>query len=173
MSLSKRHSLCTLIAIVRVLQPSIVAHHSSVSLSTRNFFLWSLSCAAADAPGSPPPWAGARALACGSSPGGQGKRLAPPHTRPSLSICSLSTAVGRRRRRHRINRCRVCRPWRWRSWQSTWRGALPPPPRPRGLHTSTFRLTLSAFCGIGLHLGLVEGVFRWCQGVLGDLGFRV
>jgi hypothetical protein len=34
MSLSKRHSLCTLIAIVRVLQPSIVAHHSSVSLST-------------------------------------------------------------------------------------------------------------------------------------------
>ena len=35
----------------------------------------------------------------------------------------------------------------------------------RGSHSSTFRLNLSAFCGIGLHLGVVEGVFERCQGV--------
>jgi len=31
----------------------------------------------------------------------------------------------------------------------------------RGLHLSTFRLNVSAFCGIG---GCVEGLFRGCQG---------
>jgi len=39
-------------------------------------------------------------------------------------------------------------------------------PGARGLHSSTFRLNLSAFCGIGLHLVVVQGVFRRCQGVL-------
>jgi hypothetical protein len=28
----------------------------------------------------------------------------------------------------------------------------------RGLHSSTFRLNLSAFCGIRVYLGVVEGV---------------
>jgi len=35
----------------------------------------------------------------------------------------------------------------------------------RGLHSSTFRLNFSAFCGIGMHSGVVLGVFRRCQGV--------
>ena len=35
----------------------------------------------------------------------------------------------------------------------------------RGLHSSTFRLNLSAFCGIG-------GAFRGCLGVLGMLGLE-
>jgi hypothetical protein len=34
------------------------------------------------------------------------------------------------------------------------------------LHSSTFRLNLSAFCGIGVPVGVVEEVFRRCQGVL-------
>ena len=34
----------------------------------------------------------------------------------------------------------------------------------RGLHSST-RLNLSGFCGIGVLVALVEGVFRRCQGV--------
>jgi len=40
-----------------------------------------------------------------------------------------------------------------------------PAPAIRGLHSSTFRLNLSALCGIGVHLGVVEGVFRRCRGV--------
>ena len=36
----------------------------------------------------------------------------------------------------------------------------------RGLHSSTFRLNLCAFYGIGVHVGVVEGVFRRCQWVL-------
>jgi len=36
----------------------------------------------------------------------------------------------------------------------------------RGLHSSTFRLKLSAFCGIGVYLGVTYGVSRRCQGVL-------
>jgi hypothetical protein len=36
----------------------------------------------------------------------------------------------------------------------------------RGLHSSTFRLNLSALCGIGVHLGVVQGLCRRCQGVL-------
>ena len=36
----------------------------------------------------------------------------------------------------------------------------------RGSHSSTFRLNLSPFCGIGVHLGLVQGVFGRCQGAL-------
>ena len=39
------------------------------------------------------------------------------------------------------------------------------PPR-RGLHSSTFRLTLSAYCRTGVHSGIVQGVIRRCQGVL-------
>ena len=35
----------------------------------------------------------------------------------------------------------------------------------RGLHSSTFRLNISAFCGTGVHMLVVEGVFRRCQGV--------
>ena len=35
----------------------------------------------------------------------------------------------------------------------------------RGLHSSTFRLNLSASCGIGVRLRDVHGVFRRCQGV--------
>ena len=38
--------------------------------------------------------------------------------------------------------------------------------RGRCLHSSTFRFILSAFCGIGVHLGVVFGVIRRCQGVL-------
>jgi hypothetical protein len=30
----------------------------------------------------------------------------------------------------------------------------------RGLHSSTFRHNVSAFCGIGVQLGIVYGVFR-------------
>jgi len=43
---------------------------------------------------------------------------------------------------------------------------LPPPltPTTRGLHSSTFRLNLSAFCGIEVCLGIAQGVFRRCQG---------
>jgi len=36
----------------------------------------------------------------------------------------------------------------------------------RGLHSSTFRLNLSALCGMWVHAGVVEGVFRRCQGVI-------
>jgi cullin 1 len=36
----------------------------------------------------------------------------------------------------------------------------------RGLHSSTFRLNFSAFCGTGVHSGFVEAVFRRCEGVL-------
>ena len=36
----------------------------------------------------------------------------------------------------------------------------------RGLHSSTFRLNLSALYGIGGALGVVLGVSRRCQGVL-------
>ena len=39
----------------------------------------------------------------------------------------------------------------------------------RGLHSSTFRLNLSAFCGIGVRLGVVQGMLRRCNGVLGGL----
>ena len=39
----------------------------------------------------------------------------------------------------------------------------------RGLHSSTFRLNLSAFCGIGVHLGFVWEVPRRCLGVLGGV----
>jgi hypothetical protein len=37
-----------------------------------------------------------------------------------------------------------------------------PPTRPgtRVLHSSTFRLNVSTFCGIGGHLGVIQGVFR-------------
>ena len=38
--------------------------------------------------------------------------------------------------------------------------------RGRGLHSSTFWLNLSTFCGIGVHVGILLGVFRMCQGVL-------
>jgi len=48
---------------------------------------------------------------------------------------------------------------------------LPPArpwPRRRGLHSSTFRLNVSAFCGIGVLLGVVQGAFRGCsEGVQG------
>jgi hypothetical protein len=37
----------------------------------------------------------------------------------------------------------------------------------RGLHSPTFRLNVSALCGIGVHLGVVLGVFRRCQGYQG------
>ena len=47
--------------------------------------------------------------------------------------------------------------------------SLTPPPLPRGLHSSTFRLNVSAFCGIG---GVFEdcfwivfGLFRGGEGV--------
>jgi len=39
------------------------------------------------------------------------------------------------------------------------------PPLIRGLHWLTFRLNLSAFCGIRLHSGVVYGVFGRCPGV--------
>jgi len=45
------------------------------------------------------------------------------------------------------------------------RSALIMPPT-RGLHSSTFRLNLSAFCGIGI----VQGVFARFQGVLTSPG---
>ena len=35
----------------------------------------------------------------------------------------------------------------------------------RGLHSSTVRLNLSAFCGIGVHVGVVDGMFGRFQGV--------
>ena len=34
----------------------------------------------------------------------------------------------------------------------------------RGLHFSAFRLDASDFCGIGVHLGVVQGVFGGCLG---------
>jgi len=40
-------------------------------------------------------------------------------------------------------------------------------PEGRGLHSSTFRLNVSAFCGQGVHLGVAQGVFRRWYGVLG------
>ena len=36
--------------------------------------------------------------------------------------------------------------------------------RTRGLHLSTFRLNLSAFYGIGVHLGAVQGVLGGVRG---------
>ena len=36
----------------------------------------------------------------------------------------------------------------------------------KGLHSFTSWLNLSAFCGIGVHSGVIEEVFRRCQGVL-------
>ena len=39
----------------------------------------------------------------------------------------------------------------------------------RGLHTSTSRLNVSAFCGIGGTFRGCLGVFNSCQGVLGDV----
>jgi len=50
-----------------------------------------------------------------------------------------------------------CRNW-WRDMASTRGSASPPLPYPttRGLHSSTFWLNVSTFCGIGG----VEGVFR-------------
>jgi hypothetical protein len=35
-----------------------------------------------------------------------------------------------------------------------------------GLHSSTFRLNVSAFCGIGCVSGFMSGVFRRCWGVM-------
>ena len=41
----------------------------------------------------------------------------------------------------------------------------------RGLHSSTFRLNVSALCGIGVHFGGLSGIFRWCPvGVRGYEG---
>jgi len=37
-------------------------------------------------------------------------------------------------------------------------GSSSAPPTSRGLHSSTFRLNLSAFCGIGGYSGVVAGV---------------
>jgi len=34
----------------------------------------------------------------------------------------------------------------------------------RGLHSSTFRLNVSAFCGRGVHVGVVWGLCRGCLG---------
>ena len=34
----------------------------------------------------------------------------------------------------------------------------------RALHSSTFLLNLSAFCGIGVQVGVVEGSLRGCLG---------
>jgi len=34
------------------------------------------------------------------------------------------------------------------------------------VHSSTLRFNLSAFCGIGVHVGVLQGVFRRCQGAL-------
>jgi len=39
----------------------------------------------------------------------------------------------------------------------------------RGLHSSTFRLNVSAFCGIGVHLGIFYAVLRRCYGILGGI----
>jgi hypothetical protein len=44
-------------------------------------------------------------------------------------------------------------------------------PHPRGLHSSTFRLNVSAFCGIGgASRGYVGGVYEVLGGVEGCLG---
>ena len=47
-------------------------------------------------------------------------------------------------------------------------------PENMGLHSSTFQLNVSAFCGIGGAsrdcLGVILRVFRRCRGVLGDVG---
>jgi len=42
-------------------------------------------------------------------------------------------------------------------------------PSARGLHSSTFRLNVSAFCGIEVHLGVAYGVLRRCSGVSGGV----
>ena len=42
-------------------------------------------------------------------------------------------------------------------------------PRGRGLHSFTFRLNLSAFCVIGVDLGVVQGVPGRCHGVLSSI----
>jgi len=46
-------------------------------------------------------------------------------------------------------------------------------PVARGLHSSTFQLNVSAFCGIGGALkdcsGVILRVFRKCRGVLGGV----
>ena len=39
----------------------------------------------------------------------------------------------------------------------------------RGLYSSTFRIDVSAFCGIGVHVGAVSEVFRRCAGVSGGV----
>ena len=44
-------------------------------------------------------------------------------------------------------------------------------PQPRGLHSSTFRLNVSAFCVTGVAFSGCLGVFRACQVVSG--GIRV
>ena len=43
--------------------------------------------------------------------------------------------------------------------------STPHAPRTRGSHSSTFRLNLRAFCGIGVHLGVTWGVLKRCQRV--------
>jgi hypothetical protein len=37
-------------------------------------------------------------------------------------------------------------------------------PGGRGLHSSTFRLNLSALCGIRVQVGIVEGMFKTFRG---------
>ena len=41
----------------------------------------------------------------------------------------------------------------------------------KGVHSFTFQLNVSAFCGIGgaVRSGVVSGEFRGCQGVLGSV----
>jgi len=39
----------------------------------------------------------------------------------------------------------------------------------RGLHSSTVRLNFNAFRGIMVHVGVVAGVFRRCQGMPGGI----
>jgi hypothetical protein len=39
----------------------------------------------------------------------------------------------------------------------------------RALHSSTFPLNVSAVCGIGGALRVIQRVFSWCQGVLGSV----
>jgi len=39
----------------------------------------------------------------------------------------------------------------------------------RGLHSSTFELNVSAFCGAGVCSGVVSRVYRGRQGVLGSI----
>jgi hypothetical protein len=46
-----------------------------------------------------------------------------------------------------------------------WKGVKDTVPATRGLHSSTIRLNVSAFCGIGGALQGFYGVFRRCQGV--------